>query len=69
MNAVCHGEERSDVAIHLEFSLDFCRARQAGLAMTNLMSSLAGVPLGRTTKQSSWIATAHCCGPRDDKTF
>jgi hypothetical protein len=41
MKAVCHGEERGDVAIHLEFQLD-CRARQAGLAMTNLMSSLAG---------------------------
>jgi len=31
---VCHGEERSDEAIHLEFQLD-CRARPAGLAMTN----------------------------------
>jgi hypothetical protein len=39
MNFVCHGEERSDVAIHLEFPLD-CRARQAGLAMTNGMSSI-----------------------------
>jgi hypothetical protein len=31
---VCHGEERSDEAIHLEFQLDY-RARPAGLAMTN----------------------------------
>jgi hypothetical protein len=28
MNSDCHGEERSDVAIHLEFQLD-CRARPA----------------------------------------
>jgi hypothetical protein len=41
MNFVCHGEERSDVAIHLKFQLD-CRARLAGLAMTNRVSSLAG---------------------------
>ena len=34
MNFDCHGEERSDVAIHREIQLD-CRARQAGLAMTN----------------------------------
>jgi hypothetical protein len=42
MNPVCHGEKRSDVAaeadalvaIHLNFQLD-CRARPAGLAMTN----------------------------------
>jgi hypothetical protein len=34
MNPDCHGEERSDVAIHLNFQLD-CRARPAGLAMTN----------------------------------
>ena len=40
MNFVCHGEERSDVAIHLEFQLD-CRARQAGLVMTNRVSSLS----------------------------
>ena len=38
MNFVCHGEERSDVAIHLEFQLD-CRGRQAGLVMTNRVSS------------------------------
>jgi hypothetical protein len=38
MNSVCHGEERSDVAIHLEFQLD-CRARQAALAMTNPICS------------------------------
>ena len=36
MNVVCHGEERSDVAIHLEIQLD-CRGRQASLAMTNRM--------------------------------
>ncbi len=30
----CHGEERSDAAIHPEFELD-CRGRQASLAMTN----------------------------------
>ena len=32
-NKGCHGEKRSDVAIHVEFQLD-CRARQTGLAMT-----------------------------------
>ena len=37
----CHGEERSDVAIHLEIFVD-CRSRQASFAMTNL-SSLTGV--------------------------
>ncbi len=29
--------------------------------------SLREGPPGGPTKQSSWIATAHCCGPRDDK--
>jgi hypothetical protein len=33
INFVCHGEERSDVAIHLGFQPD-CRARRAELAMT-----------------------------------
>jgi hypothetical protein len=55
MNVVGHGEERSDVAIHLEIQLD-CRARQAGLAMTNPMSALAG-RLCRP-RQASWIASA-----------
>ena len=40
MNFVCHGEESCDGAIHLEFQLD-CRARHAGLAMTNRVSSLS----------------------------
>ena len=34
MNKVCHGEERSDVANHLEFQMD-CHARRPGLAMTS----------------------------------
>jgi hypothetical protein len=55
MNFVCHGEERSDVAIHLEIQLD-CRARQAGLAMTNPMSSLAGAR--GAPWRSSWIASS-----------
>ena len=33
---VCRREERSDVAIHLEFQLD-CHARRAGLAMTSVV--------------------------------
>jgi len=57
LSSVCHGDERSDVAIHLEFRLD-CRARQAGLAMTNLLSSLAGAALSAATAPSSQIATA-----------
>ena len=48
----CHGEERSDVAIHLKYLLD-CRARRPGLAMTNWASSLTGAALGAATKQSS----------------
>lgn len=36
------GGEARDVAVHLEFQLD-CHACQAGLAMTNPMSSLVGV--------------------------
>jgi hypothetical protein len=54
MNPVCHREERSDVAIHLEFQLD-CHARQAGLAMTNPMSSLAGAR--SAPWKSSWIVS------------
>jgi hypothetical protein len=54
MNPVCHREERSDVAIHLEFQLD-CHARQAGLAMTNPMSLLAR---SKATRQSSWVSRA-----------
>ena len=48
MNHFCHGEERSDTAIHLDFSWiatpDF-----VGLAMTNNRSSFAGggVPVRR----------------------
>jgi hypothetical protein len=37
---VCHREERSDVAIHLEFSVD-CRSRRASFAMTNMCSLAA----------------------------
>ena len=33
MNPFCHREERSDVAIHLEFVVD-CRSRQTSFAMT-----------------------------------
>jgi transposase len=36
---ICHREERSDVAIHLEFFVD-CRSRQASFAMTNRVCSL-----------------------------
>jgi len=52
MNQFCHGEERSDAAIHLDFSWiatpDF-----VGLAMTNDGCSLAGGPPRGTTKQSN----------------
>jgi hypothetical protein len=41
MNQDCHGEERSDVAIHLEFSW-IATADFVGLAMTNSGCSLAG---------------------------
>jgi hypothetical protein len=53
MNVVCHYKECSDVAIHLEFQLD-CRARQAGLAMTNPTNSLVGAR--SASWLSSWIA-------------
>ena len=45
---VCHGEERSDEAIHLEFQLA-CRARPVGLAMTNprVKYARSGVDIAR----------------------
>ena len=50
----CHGEERSDVAIHLKYLLD-CRARRP-----RARNDKRGEFISRSaaTKQSSWIATA-----------
>ena len=64
MNAVCHGEERSDVASHLAFQLD-CRARQAGPAKSNPISSLTGV------RSASWYSGGllRRCASRNGRLF
>jgi hypothetical protein len=52
----CHGEERSDVAIHRTFFVD-CRSRQASFGMTNLSSlerSDDPIQLGRHDAQRAF---------------
>ena len=53
LNKGCHGEERSDVAIHLEYQMD-CRARPPGLAMTEFEETTGfGTPFD-TSEKSGW---------------
>ena len=61
----CHREERSDVAIHLEFSVD-CRSHQGSFAMTTTVCSLEGAA-SRGDEAIQLDRHGALRAPRDDK--